>query len=228
MTNHEGVSDNESYGQYSSEDTELNLTMDYPGGWRYSEHRGAYGIYAQVQFSGELENNIAPSFIVKVERASKVEFQPLTTEGLADDLVKKRMLFEDSNVESRVETKLLGLPAIDLIMTYKQPVRLHSTEFKLIIFKERVIIVQKDDRFYTLRYVNPQQAYEDFEPAPLDRSRCWPRRVFSRPRSRSTDMLWLPSSPLTSLAGYRRSFYGPASHGVNLVDTSAAAIRPRL
>jgi len=163
MTNHEGVCDNANYKQYSSEDAELNLTMDYPIAWQYSEHRGSYGIYAQVQFFGELENNIAPSFIAKVERSSKVKFQPLTAEGLADDLVKKRMLFEDSNVESRGETQLLGLPAIDLTLTYRQPVQLHSVAFDLIRFKERVIIVQKDDKFYTLRYVNPESSYDAFE-----------------------------------------------------------------
>lgn len=163
MANHEGICNNTNYEQYSSEDTELNLIMDYPAGWRHSEHRGAYGSYAQVQFSGETRNDIAPGFSVKVERSSKVKVQPPTAEGLADDLIKKRALFQDSKLVSRSETELLGLPAIDLILTYKQPARLHSTEFNLISFKERVVIVQKNDRFYTLRYVNPQQEFETFE-----------------------------------------------------------------
>jgi len=165
MANHEGVCNNANYEQYSSEDAELNLTMDYPIGWRHSEHRGSYGSYAQVQFSGEVQNNIAPSFIVKVNNSSKVKVVPPTVEGLMDDLIKKRMLFEDAQVIFKSETELLGLPAIDLIMTYKQPVQLHSTEFNLISFQERVIIIQKDDRFFTLRYINPQQEFKTFEEA---------------------------------------------------------------
>jgi len=165
MTNQEGVCNNSNYEQYSSKDTELNITMNYISDWRYSEHRGSYGSYAQVQFYKVTQDAIAPSFVVTVERSSKVKFTPLTIEGLADDLVKKRMLIKDSTLVSKNETELLGLPALDLTLTYKKPDKLNSVNPKLLPFQERIFIVQKDDKFYTLRYINLQQEFGIFEEA---------------------------------------------------------------
>jgi len=165
MANQEGMCNNSKYEQYSSKDIELNIAMDYIADWRYSEHRGSYGSYAQVQFYKVVKDKIAPSFIVTVERSSKVKFTPLTIEGLADDLVKKRILIKDSTLVSQNETELLGLPALDLTLTYKKPDKMDSINPTLLPFQERIFIVQKDDKFYTIRYVNPLLAYEEFEQA---------------------------------------------------------------
>lgn len=150
------------YEKYSSEDPELNITMDYISGWRYSEHRGSYGSYAQVQFYGAVKKDFAPSIVVTVERSSKVTFKPLTIGAMADDLIAKRMKLEDTKIVSRSKIKLLGGPAIDITLTYKKPDKLRSMEVKLIPFKEHLVIFQKDDRFYTLRYMNPEKEFEEF------------------------------------------------------------------
>jgi len=165
MANQYGSSDDSMYKEYSSEGPELNITMDYISDWRYQEHRGSYSSYAQVQFYGTVKEGIAPSFVITVERSSKVAFQPLTIEAMADDLIKKRMHFEDAQVVSKSDAELLGAPAIDMTLTYKQLDQLRTIDAKTIPFKERIMIFQKDDKFYTLRYLNPQQAYEEFEQA---------------------------------------------------------------
>ena len=165
MANQYGNSDDSMYKEYSSEDPELNITMDYIADWRYQEHRGSYDSYAQVQFYGAVKDKFAPSFVITVERSSKVKFQPLTVEAMADDLIKKRMLFEDAKVVSKSDAQLLGAPAVDMTLTYKQPDQLRRIDAKTIPFKERIMIFQKDNKFYTLRYLNPQQAYDEFEQA---------------------------------------------------------------
>lgn len=151
------------YKEYSSEDAEINIMMDYVSDWRYQETRGSKGSYAQVQFYGVVTEGFAPSIIVTVVRSDKATFAPLTIEGLADDLVAKRARFEDTLVVSRSETKVAGLPAIDMTLTYKQPDQLRSLKFNMVAFRERAVVLQKGDRFYTLRYVNPGQAFEEFE-----------------------------------------------------------------
>ena len=85
MANQYGSSNELTYNKYSSEDSELNITMEYVSDWRYQEHRGSYDSYAQVQFYGAVKDKFAPSFVVTVERSSKVKFQPLTVEAMADD-----------------------------------------------------------------------------------------------------------------------------------------------
>jgi hypothetical protein len=165
MASHYGNCNDQKYAQYSSQDTELNITMDHMADWKYQESRGAYGSYAQVQFYGEVKDNFAPSIIVTVERNANVKFKPVSAEGLADDLTAKRMRFSDAKVLSRAPAELLGLPVVDMTLSYKQPDQLHNIDAKLVSIYERVMIVQKDDRFYTLRYVNPEASFAEFEAA---------------------------------------------------------------
>ena len=160
-----GSFDNVKYEEYSSKDPELNITMDYILGWRYSEHRGSYNSYAQVQFYGLKEKDFAPSMVVTVEHSSKVKFKPLTVEGMADDLITKRMKLKDAKVLSRSKMKLLGSQAMDIALTYKMLDKLYATDPKFIPFKERVVIFRKQDKFYTLRYMNPEEEFKKFDKA---------------------------------------------------------------
>ena len=82
MANQNGSSNESMYKEYSSEDPELNITMDYISDWRYQEHRGSFDSYAQVQFFGTVKDQIAPSIVVTVQRSSKVSFEPLTIDIL--------------------------------------------------------------------------------------------------------------------------------------------------
>ena len=155
MANHSGNCGDLGYKVYSSEDLELNIEMEYIADWAYREHRGSHGSYAQVQFYGIAHGPVAPSIIVTVEKSLNVDFRPLTVEAMADDVISKRLKLEDSKVLSRLETTLLDMPAVDITFAYKQKDRLRSLNFNMVPFKERVVVVQKGDRFYTLRYVNP-------------------------------------------------------------------------
>lgn len=153
------------YEEYASKDAELNITMDYISGWRYSEHRGSYNSYAQVQFYGLAKKDLAPSMVVTVEHSSKVKFEPLTVEGMADDLITKRMKLKDAKVLSMSKMTLLGSQAMDIALTYKTPDKLYATDARFIPFKERVVIFQKQDKFYTLRYMNPAKEFKKFDKA---------------------------------------------------------------
>ena len=112
MANHNGGCDNPEYNKYSSEDTELNLTMDYISGWKFSETRGSYGSYAQVQFYGEVKGDFAPTIIVKVEDESKLEIEAITAKAKADDVVAKRLKLPDAELISMSEKEFLGFSAV--------------------------------------------------------------------------------------------------------------------
>jgi len=162
MANRFGSCSNSTYKEYSSNDPAFNIKMDYISDWQYREIQGANGSFSQVQFYGAVQDGFAPSFVVTVEPSSKVTFKPSTIQAMAEDLIAKRMRFADGQVISQAESEILGLPAKDIILTYKQPDELRSLNAKLVPFKERVIIFQKDDKFYTVRYVNPLQVFDVF------------------------------------------------------------------
>lgn len=165
MTMCYGDSNNIVYEQYSSEDAELNISMDYVAGWKYRESRGPYGSSAQVQFIGKVKGKFAPSFVVMIELSSKVKFNPLTIQAMADDIIAKKMFFPEAKILSQDEIKVFGFPAIEILLMYSTPEELKSINAKFIPYQERIIVFQKDGKFYTLKYMNPQAEFEVFEEA---------------------------------------------------------------
>lgn len=155
------------YDRYSSKDPELNIKMDYISGWSYSESRGSYGSYAQVQFiePRRKDKNLSASMVVTVKRSSKIKFQPQTIKGMEDNLLEKRLQFENAKVVSKSKTKLLGIEAIDIELAYKTLDKDDSIDAKLIPVRERIVIFKRGDRFYTLRYNNTEEEFKKFDRA---------------------------------------------------------------
>ena len=165
MSGHDGNSADLKYEAYSSKDEALSLNMDYIADWRFIESRGAKGSYAQVQFIGKVDGDFAPTFVVTIVTDEKATFEPVSVAGYVDDIVNKRSLYDDFKEVSRTDSTLFDRPAIDLVMSYSQPDRLHVLNPVPVPFTERVIIAQVDGKFYTVTYQNPQASYEKFEEA---------------------------------------------------------------
>lgn len=165
MINRYGSFSSLKYEKYSSKDSELNVTMDYVSGWRYSEHRGSYGSYAQVQFIEPEDKDICASMVLTVRRSSKVKFKPLTVEAMADDLIARRMKLKDARALSRSKRRLLSSQAIDIELNYKTLDKLRSIDAKFVPIEERVILFKIGDKFYSLRYTNIEEEFKKFERA---------------------------------------------------------------
>lgn len=154
------------YESYSSKDPELNITMDYILGWDYKEHRGSYGSYAQVIFiEPKKEQGLKTHIVVTVKKSSKVKFKPLTIEAMWEDLLAKRLKLKDTKVLSKSNRKLLNTKAIDIELAYKTLDKLYRVDAELIPVKERIIIFEKGEKFYTLRYMNREEEFKKFERA---------------------------------------------------------------
>lgn len=153
------------YEPYVSQDVALNIKMDQIEGWRSVESRGSYGSYAQVQFLGQFKGKFAPSFVVTIKSADKVSFKPLTLEGMVEDLIAKKLHFREAKVLSRKDIEVVGLPAVEIILTYKTPESLKDIQPKFISVQERIILFQKGDRFYEVKYMNPEQEFSLYDDA---------------------------------------------------------------
>ena len=155
------------YEKYVSKDPKLNISMDYISGWLYSEHRGAQDSYAQVLFyePDRKDKSRKAGIAVTVRDMSKVEFDPLSVEAAADDLLKKRLKLKDAKILSKSKIELLRTVAVDIKLTYKTLDKLYSTDAKLIPVKERIITFNRGGKFYTVRYENTAEEFERFEKA---------------------------------------------------------------
>lgn len=151
------------FEKYSSRDPELNITMDYILGWNYTEHRGSYGSYVQVMFiepeaeKGSFKANI----VVTVKKSSNLS----TVKSMAEDLLAKRLKLKEAKVLSNSKSRILNTEARDIQLAYKALDKLYSTDAKLIPIRERILVLKKGDKSYTLRYTNIEEEFKKFERA---------------------------------------------------------------
>lgn len=166
MMNICGCSDGFKYSRYSSKDPELNLTIDYISGWRSIEHRGENNMNASVLFFEDKAGNV---FKAKVSLTaidiSKSKIKPTTIDRLADSISAATLKFEGSKVLSRSKIKFLGTDAVELLFSYKTLDRIYVVNSKLIPAEERMIIFERGDKFYTIRYENREEDFEKLSKA---------------------------------------------------------------
>ncbi len=149
------------FDKYISKDNQINLSMDYPMGWKYSETRGSYGSYAQVMFSPFRKGQKSSRAIidVTVRNSSKVQGVSPTLDMLLGDLLVKRMQFKDAKVLSKTTLRLLNTNAIVVELSYSTLENLLNVNSKLISVREKVIIFKLGNNFYFLRYENSNDEF---------------------------------------------------------------------
>lgn len=150
------------YEKYSSKDPEIAIAMDYVSGWLYSESRGSGGSYAQVIFYEPVrkDKNLKAGMIVNVQQSSKAN--AVGVESFADTLLSKRQKLNSMKLLSRSSDKLFGLYAVIIELSYKTLDKLNAADAKLIPVKEKIIILERNNRFYTFTYINTEAEYAKF------------------------------------------------------------------
>lgn len=164
MINNYGYAEDFKYEEYSSKNPELNFTLDYILGGLHSEQAGSKNSFSQVVFyelSGRGQASGA-AMVVTVEKSQNLEINPLTVDTRAEDILNRRLKFKDAQILSKDKKKILGLPALDIKLSYKTLDKLYSIDAKLIPVTERIIIFKRQDRFYTLRYENKAEEFDKF------------------------------------------------------------------
>jgi hypothetical protein len=155
------------YVRYAPKDDLVDLTFEYPQGWRVFERRGAYGSFIQVQVLESLPESSQGkervcNIVLTIYPKSQVGFAPLTVQGLADDIQKKRLALKGSKLLSSISTTVNGLEATDQQFsyeTYKVPLQANAQPIPII---ERAVCFQKGDNFYTVRLEEIVDSFADY------------------------------------------------------------------
>ncbi len=152
------------FDKYISKDSQINLSMDYPMGWKYSETRGSYGSYAQVMFSPFRKGEKSSRAIIDVtiRNSSKMQGASPTLDMLVGDLLVKRMQFKDAKVLSKSTLRLLNTNAIVIELSYSTLENLLNVNSKLISVREKVIILKLGNNFYFLSYKNSNKEFDKY------------------------------------------------------------------
>jgi len=155
------------YDNYVSKDQELSLAMDYPLGWFFGESRGSSGKYAEVSFYGPKGKDKKPvAYIaVTVIAFARAEFEPKTAQGLAEDLIQKRLLLPQAKLLSKSVVKLLDTEAISISLSYQSLDNLYKVNPNFIPTEEKILVFYKNDKFYIMKYSNIAEDFKNLEPA---------------------------------------------------------------
>ena len=164
-----GCSSGFKYARYSSSDPEINIKMDYLAGWKFTEDRGAKNSYAQVVFIEPLETRkekpLGASLAVTVIDSSNIGVSPATIETVADDIVKKRLMFSGAKVMSRSDMKMRNRKAVDILLSYKRTDKIYSYNPKMVSVKERIVIFEDGTKFYMIKYKAREEPFEKYNKA---------------------------------------------------------------
>lgn len=154
------------YARYSGKDPELNLTVDYISNWISREHKGPNNSYVSVLFFEDTKDkDFKARMVVTVSGILQNDVKPLSLDEKADNLVTGRLKFKDANLLSKSKTILYGLEAMDIVMGYKAMNKLNSTDGKLIPVKEKMVIFNKNNKLYFLRYEGSLADFNKYLPA---------------------------------------------------------------
>jgi len=167
MVNAYGCSKAVKYERYSSKDAQIGMAMDYISGWAFSESRGAGNSYAQVIFyePQRKDKNFKAGIVVTAQESSKIKLDPLSVESFADELLSRREKLKDMKLLARTTGTALGEEAVVVILSYQTMDKLYSVDAKLIPVKERIVVLKKNNKFYTIRYQNTEKEFEEFNKA---------------------------------------------------------------
>lgn len=155
------------YIRYSPKDTLINVDFEYPEGWAVFERRGAYGAFIQAQILEDLDleekkNNKACNIVVTIYPESKVQFTPLTTQGCAEDIKKKRLTLKGSELISSSNMSIAGVEATDDKLAYEifdVPLKANAQPIPII---ERIVCFRKADNFYVIRLEIGRDRFEPY------------------------------------------------------------------
>lgn len=166
MVTFSGCSGNFKYEKYISKNSTVDFTLDYLHGWEPQEQIGSFNSFLQICFYEPVikGKGLRAMMVVTIEDASKVAIMPKTIIGLQDDIIKKRMFFNSAKVLSKINRKVLGMNAIEMKLSYKtisDPVKIG----KLVFYKEEIIILERNGKFYTIRYGNFADEFDNYSKA---------------------------------------------------------------
>jgi hypothetical protein len=166
MMNNAGCS-SVKFEKYSSKDPLINISAEYISGWEYDESRGANNSYAQVMFYQFNKGRKSQRAIMAVTLKDnpKTGLNPLSVEAAAEDLLAKRKQFKDMKVLKKEKARLLNTEAVVIELSYSLPENLLDIKSKFILTREKVIIFNKDNKFYFLRYLNSAEEFDKYDSA---------------------------------------------------------------
>jgi hypothetical protein len=155
------------YDRYSNTDPSLNLSMDYILGWEHDVQYGSRGSFVQVLFIEHMPEGktYAGMMVVTVKDRSKLKLETPTIEGIKDDIIEKRFHFKEPKLLSAAKTKFLGREAIEFTLSYTALDSFNKLSAKFVPIKERIIIFERNDKFYIIRYENLADDFDKYSKA---------------------------------------------------------------
>ena len=152
------------YAHYVSKAPELGIQMDYPAGWICLEHEDAKAGYVNVLFSEPGKgSHLKATMMVTVKKISTLKPERATLESFARGFASARLKSKDAKLLSQSPIRIIGLPAFEIQMSYQALDEIYALQANFLPSKERVIVFQRKDNFYIVRYRNREEEFNNFD-----------------------------------------------------------------
>lgn len=155
-----GCAKGTTYVRYSSKAPELGIEMDYPADWACIEREDTKTGYANVLFFEPGKGqHLKATIMVTAKKISTLRPELVTLDSFLGSVTSTRMKSKDAKILSKTLREFLDLPALEALMSYQTLDEIYAVKAKLLPVKERIIVFQRKDTFYIVRYRNKE---EDF------------------------------------------------------------------
>lgn len=162
--------DGAKYSKYSNSNPQLNLSIDYPEGWRYIAYKNQQSGFPVVVFAPPADGSGAFSVLMSVEAADTkgAGGKELSAKAVTDGIIERELKMPAAKLLSRSKTSVNFAKAEDIRMSLNMLEKLHVKGAKLLPSQARIITMKKGDKVYAVKLIAKQEEFERYSKV-LDR-----------------------------------------------------------
>jgi hypothetical protein len=159
--------DGAKYLKYSNSNPQVNLSVEYPEGWKYIAYKNQQSGFPIVMFAPPAETTEktrAFSVFMSVEVAGMKDAagKELSAKAVTDGIIERELKMPQAQLVSRTKTSIGFTKAEDIVISLKMLEKLDSRKANLLPSRAHIIAMKKGDKVYAVKLVARQEEYERY------------------------------------------------------------------
>lgn len=156
--------DSAKYLKYSNSNPQVNLSVEYPDGWRYIAYKNQQSGFPVVVFAPPADGSGAFSVLMSVEVADTkgAGGKELSAKAVTDGIIERELKMPEARLLSRTKASVGFTKAEDIRMSLNMLDKMHTKGSKLLPSLARIMTFKKGDKVYAVKLIAKQEEYERY------------------------------------------------------------------
>ncbi len=153
--------DGAKYSKYSNSNPQVNLSIDYPEGWRYIAYKNQQSGNPIVAFAPPSDGSGAFSALMSVEVADmkSADGKALSEKEVSDGIINREMMMPEAKLISRTRISVNFAKAEDTRISLNMLEKLHMKGAKMLPSQARIITMRRGDKVYAVKLIAKQEEF---------------------------------------------------------------------